>query len=1075
MRSREPTATTGHGVTTGDVDYYGFSDILVASTGQNHLFRDNGDGTSGDLPETVSLVGLGTGDLDGFSDDDWNQNLQVVVVMTTASTPTEAGANRLPWRRVVFALLLLTVVLAVYLLYRPDTATLMKRATLEFRRGEYSLALGTAQQVLDREPDQAAALNIAGDALFAMNRFDQSLEHYRKVPSGPSPAAVHAQLRCGRIEMHHTANAVAAEADFRAALKHVPDDRNALFQLASLLGIQARRAEAVALILRLFRQGVLNTDFLALLESENGALFNVEELERYQKANPKSPGVLVGLAWHARKSGNNDQAFELLARAKRTNPQFAESRVALAGLLWETGCYGELTSLLAEPESLAINDARFWFTRGQLAERDGHKDGAARCFWETLQLDPTSRKATYKLFQYFTDIKDNQTAEFMQQRVEMLLELRTTSDLVSSKQHSNAEPIRRLVEQLEGVDRIWEAWGWCVVARDSDPNAQWAVERAEELHKFLEDTPLTLVCRPVDLRCDLSHLPVPIWNAQIDRTDASTSPTRSAVTFRDDAESAGLEFQYFNSPGAPEAGQHMYEFNGGGCGVLDYDADGWADVYFTQGCRWNSRGAQSEHLDRLFRNPGDGQFVDVTSLAGLFEDRFSTGIAVGDFDNDGFADVYVANIGGNRLFHNNGDGTFDDVTQQTGVDDPNWSTSCVMADLNGDSLPDIYSVNYLEGESIFEAVCQHDDGQPRMCMPFHFPGAQDQLFLNQGNGRFVNATTDSGIRVPNGKGLGVVAADWQGAGRLSLFVANDTVANSFFVNRGAQPNDSAIFEEQAMPAGLALNQAGRAEGCMGIAAGDADEDGDLDLFVTNFLRESNTLYRSQPGLFFTDTTQESGLAAPSLPMLGFGTQFVDADLDGRLDLIVANGHIDDYRRYGRPYKMSPEFYYNIGDGRFAVQPGSQTGPYFERKFLGRSLARWDWNHDGREDAVISNLDQPVALLTNTTRQHGRFLSLRLRGVDSSRDAIGATVTIDLGDRKITRQLTSGDGYQASNERILVFGLADAASVKRLDIAWPSRRVESFDLLEADGEYLVIEGVGRAFRLDKIGSQRLEAN
>jgi tetratricopeptide (TPR) repeat protein len=994
---------------------------------------------------------------------------KIVVVMSTASTPTEARFHRFRWRRIgFFVLLLLGVVFVAYRLSRPDTATLTHRAELEFMRREYDKALETVERVLIREPDQPAALVLAGDTLFAMQQFDRALDYYRWVPAGSSEAAIHARFRCGRIEMHHTGNAVAAESDFRAALKHVPENRNGLFQLASLLGIQARRSEAVSVILRLFRQGVFDADFLSLLESEGGVLFNVDELRRYQNAAPESPSVLVGLAWHARSSGRNEQAFDLLARAVRTNPRFAEARIAMADLLCESGRFDELRSLLAEQESRHVNDARLWLIRGRLADRDGRADEAARCFWETLLQDPTSRNATYQLFHYFTNINDDTTAAFLEQRVQMLLQLRVTFDRVTSEKQTTAAPIRPLVEQLERVGRLWEAWGWCVVARDIEPNAEWAVARARELHSMLRDAPLKLVCHPVDLRCNLSHLPIPTWRSEIEREDASSIPAGSAVTFRDDSESAGLEFQYFNSPSSQEAGQRMYEFNGGGCGVMDYDADGWPDVYFTQGCRWESRGDQSEHMDCLFKNLGNGYFVEVTRAAGLVEDSFSTGLAVGDFDNDGFDDVYIANIGANRLFHNNGDGTFHDVSGQADVGDPRWSTSCVIADLNGDSLPDIYSVNYLEAESIFETVCQHQDGLPRMCMPFHFPAAQDQLYLNLGDGRFRNATAEAGVQVPNGKGLGVIAADWEGSGRLCLFVANDTVTNSFFVSGDSQSDPATIFKERAMLAGIALNHAGRAEGCMGIAVGDIDEDGDLDVFITNFLRESNTLYQALPGLTFVDTTRDAGLAEPSLPMLGFGTQFLDADLDGRLDLLVANGHIDDYRRYDRPYRMPPEFYYNTGAGRFSQQRGSEVGSYFTRQFLGRSLTRWDWNRDRREDVVISNLDHPAALLTNTTAQHGRSLSLKLRGSDSSRDAIGTTVVLHLDQRTISRQLTAGDGYQASNERRLVFGLADSVSVKRIDISWPSGKLDSYADLKADTEYLVIEGAERAFQLEGPG-------
>ncbi len=251
---------------------------------------------------------------------------------------------------------------------------------------------------------------------------------------------------------------------------------------------------------------------------------------------------------------------------------------------------------------------------------------------------------------------------------------------------------------------------------------------------------------------------------------------------------------------------------------------------------------------------------------------------------------------------------------------------------------------------------------------------------------------------------------------------------------------------------------------MGVAVGDADEDGDLDVFVTNYLWETNTLYRSVSGATFDDVTREAGLARPSFQLLGFGTQFLDADLDGRLDLIVTNGHNDDFSHLFRPFKMRAQFFWNKGGGRFSLQPAKQVGPHFSHKLLGRGLTRVDWNRDGREDAVISHLDQPVALLTNTTKRHGHYLSIRLRGVQTSRDAIGTTVVVRTRDRVITRQLTAGDGYQASNERLLVFGLADSQTVKSVEIRWPVGTKDVIAGLKIGHEYLIIEGTGGALRL-----------
>eukprot|EP00913_Durusdinium_trenchii_P013411 g12592.t1 len=933
------------------------------------------------------------------------------------------------------------------------------------RSESFENALELANRVLDREPENTTALTIAGDASFALEQFDQALEFYRKVPEGSSQDAVHAQLRRGRISLHHLGDAVAAEAHFRSALKHVPDNENALFQLASLLGIQARRREAIPAILRLFRQGSFNSDFLPLLQSENAALFNSKELDRYRKAAPDHAAVLNGLAWQARKEHADDKARKLLQRAVKSDPDFAEARVALAGVLWDLGNTDELNALLGEPKSQEIDDPRFWTIRGRLAERERQGDAATRCFWEAFRRDQTNRDATYKVFRYLVESGRNREAEAFRKRVEALQSIRELTDLVVSKQHANTTPIRQLVEQLQAIDRLWEAWAWCRMALQIDRDAKWAIERREALFPQLKKAPLTLACRlDESLKVDLSKLPLPKWKVTASGSPKSSAGDQPLITFRDDAKSAGLAFQYFNSPSRAGAGQRMYEFNGGGVAVLDFDNDGWPDLYLTQGCRWPVDETRRDHLDRLFRNLGNGRFEDVTAAAGLEENRFSTGVSVADFDNDGFDDLYIANIGANRLFRNNGDGTFADVTTTAGVGDKSWSTSCVVADFNGDALPDIYSANYLEGPSIFETVCKHQDGHPRMCMPFHFPAAQDQLYLNLGDGRFDNVTEKSGVRVPNGKGLGVVAGDWEGNGRLGLFVANDTVENFFFVNQGARADGTPQFQERGLAAGVAFNRNGKAEGCMGIAVGDADDDGRLDLFITNFLRETNTLYRSSAPGRFDDATREAGLARPSLTMLGFGTQFLDADLDGRLDLIVTNGHIDDYRRYGRPYKMPAQFFWNAGGGRFVLQSADRLGPHFSRELLGRGLARTDWNRDGREDAVISHLDQPAVLLTNTTKRTGNWLSIRLRGTRTSRDAIGATVVAHIGQRTIVRQLTAGDGYQASNQRELIFGLGSSKRVDRLTVRWPGGATVEFRDTAPNQRLLAIEGRDRLIRL-----------
>ncbi len=515
----------------------------------------------------------------------------------------------------------------------------------------------------------------------------------------------------------------------------------------------------------------------------------------------------------------------------------------------------------------------------------------------------------------------------------------------------------------------------------------------------------------------------------------------------------------------------MFEFTGGGVAVIDFDVDGWPDIYLAQGSKHfadpslknpdsatpNSALPINIESDRFFRNRGELAFEDVTELAGLRETSFSQGVTVGDYDNDGFADLFVANIGLNRLFRNNGDGTFADVSVSAGIRGNSWTTSCVMADLNGDSFPDIYAVNYLEGSDLFDRVCQGADGASHSCLPQQFAAADDQLLLNLGDGRFVDASADSGIIVADGKGLGVVAADFTGDGSLSLFVANDTTANFYFQTNAPSNGLTPRFQEAALAQGLALSGEGRAQACMGIACGDADDNGLLDLLVTNYYDESNTLYRQQPGGWFVDATRESKLSEPSYKMLGFGTQFLDADLDGQLDLAVANGHVDDFSGQGIPYRMRPQFFRNVNRGVFHELQSQYLGSYYSRPCLGRALATLDADCDGRPDMVITHLDEPAALLVNSTPSVGNSLSLTLCGVTSARDAIGATVTVTFPDRKIVRQLTAGDGYLASNERKLIIGVGAARTVDSLCVRWPSGLVTTFYDVPSNHDFLLIEG------------------
>jgi hypothetical protein len=312
------------------------------------------------------------------------------------------------------------------------------------------------------------------------------------------------------------------------------------------------------------------------------------------------------------------------------------------------------------------------------------------------------------------------------------------------------------------------------------------------------------------------------------------------------------------------------------------------------------------------------------------------------------------------------------------------------------------------------------------------------------------------MRVPGGNGLGIVAADFGGAGRLSLFVANDQDGNFYFANRTPLAGGCPRFEERGIVSGLTYDGNGKAKASMGVAAADANGDGKIDLFVTVFAEEASTLYVQEDAELFVDISGPSGLAEPSFAMLGFGTQFLDGELDGLIDLVVANGHVHEFPSEGVSGAMRPQYFRNTGAGRFKEIAASSLGAYFQHRYFGRGMARIDWNRDGREDFAVSSLEAPAALVTNQTEQPGHYLAVQLRGVLSSRDAIGAAVTVQVGHRLQVQWLTAGDGYQASNQRQLIFGLGASTRANRLSILWPSGLTQEFSDLAADQELIFVE-------------------
>jgi hypothetical protein len=534
------------------------------------------------------------------------------------------------------------------------------------------------------------------------------------------------------------------------------------------------------------------------------------------------------------------------------------------------------------------------------------------------------------------------------------------------------------------------------------------------------------------------------------------APMVGTPWFVDVAETAQVRFVHFD-PATPR--HYIQETMGSGVAWIDYDGDGWLDLFCVQaGPLGPDEGPQP--TNKLYRNNRDGTFTDVTEPAGLGRGGFGMGAAVGDFNNDGFDDLLVTYLGGVALYANEPDGRggrrFADVTRQAGLRDPHWATSAAWGDIDGDGLLDLYVCNYCEVDLARYPDCTHEPSGERMsCPPSHFPSVPHKLFRNAGNGTFTDVTETSGVATASASpGLAVAMVDLDGDGRLDIYVANDMKPGFLFHNQGGGK-----FVEKALLSGCALGLNGSLVAGMGVAVADVDGSGRPSLLVTNFERRPNALYLNQGGLVFRDFSMPSGLGGPSIPRLAFGADFLDADLDGRLDLAVANGHIHrSAGLHGSEYAQLAQLFVGEGNGKFR-DASDAAGPYFRTARVGRGLAVADFNNDGRPDVAISHVGGPVALLENRTVTGHNWLDLELvgDGVRSNRNAIGARVEIEAGGTRQVRFVLGGGSYLSASERRLVVGLGSAAGAERVTVAWPSGRRQQFRDLAGRKGYRLTEG------------------
>jgi tetratricopeptide (TPR) repeat protein len=897
-------------------------------------------------------------------------------------------------------------------------------------------------------PQHGEARVLLANIELGLERRDAAVELLRSVrPDDPSWAR--ARMSLGTLAVRER-RAADAERNYRDVADRDPRAIEARRNLLYLLGLEMRTSEARTVLWELYRIGEdprILVDLVLELLTDPDVRGLAPELELLVAQTPDD--ALLQRAWGTSLlyQGRAGEALPFLEAAARSLADDPPGRFAMAECLFLLGRTVDAGQVLGPAPDRPVDASQWWLYRGRLEETAGLGERSIASFERATGLNPENREAHFRLGRALERLGRAEEARRHLERANRIDEsLKAVHREHQQVRRGGLSSDPRLFERLgrlcADAGLVAESRAWFEQSLKLDPSNGEVQSRLAQLRAAPEDLPIALphprLAAPGPRSGEaMSRSAV----SAVDRRPITGAVDRRLPSFEDGSEAAGISYYYESGAGGHPL--HIADTMGGGVGLIDFDNDGWLDIYLVNGCRLPFDPEDPPRPNLLYRNQRDGTFRDVTAAAGVRGKGYGMGCAVGDYDNDGDDDLFVTGFKGTILYRNRGDGTFEDVTSSAGVFSDRWTTAAGFGDLDGDGDLDLVAITYVDVSQADDRACRDHAGHPIHCSPGVYAAQDDLLYRNNGDGTFTEVSHEAGFVASGGRGLGLAIADFDDDGRIDIFVANDASPNFLFRNRSAWR-----FEEIGLEAGVATNGSGRATASMGVVADDLDGDGRIDLFITNLVNESNTFYRNLGGGMFADATLGAGLDAPSRPRTGFGDAALDADNDGRVDLFVANGHVDD-----RPWANSPMahpalFFWGRGRGRFTMAAPADAASYFSRRVVGRGVAAGDLDNDGRVDLVVIHRDAPAALLWNREKA-GHWLGLRLRGVRSARTPIGARVTCRAGGQSVVRWLTGGTGYLSAHDSRLWFGLGSTAKVDRLEIRWPSGLSQSWIDLPAD--------------------------
>ena len=945
-----------------------------------------------------------------------------------------------------------------------DFQAICSQATVAMKTGQLQLASRYASAALQLQPNDPQALEVAGEIegicgnhQAASEFISLAVKHTQNPPVSLLDKLGRSYMNCGRP--------FEALATLKSAVRLHPNNRTIRADLAGLLAALGCEFEAKPHLQWLVKRGYGSLSELSILSDLTRSQTDEEMCNFALRLNENDLRPIFPLSrdkvFHRNWVGLSTDLRSVVAR----HPEFAVAQAYYGRALSEIQDQSSINTWLSTLPVTTMSEPQYWMALGVHAEHNNQTKAAARAYWQSCRINIDDPECLSHLAHALSKAGMPQEAKACAARAGQISRLRDQVDALYERHNQSQLTAVKIAKTLESLGRLWEAAAWLQIGstmpHDKDPCLAKVYTTIRQ--QITPETPWQLSELDVVQQLDLNDWPLAEWHSQKSKDDHPSSTASSPnveIAFVDTAESCGLIHTCSIKPPENErSGVWVYQTAAGGAAAIDFDLDGWPDV-----CLSTMDGTPLESNsspDRLFRNLR-GQFADVTHQAEMGDRGFTQGISVGDINMDGFDDLYIANIGPNSIYLNCGDGTFRKAHEEIAHEKADWTSSVALVDLNQDGLVDLFEVGYCDIRETLRQPCV-EEGKANPCRPSMFTALSDRVWQGTRDGHFIERSREWLNGHDPGRGFGIVTGFFDDQPGIDVYVANDMTANNFWSTSPSSNNEFQL-SDQAYVRGVAVDRSSRSQASMGIAAGDPDQDGDIDFYATHYQGEYNTYYEQDSPGIWADISESNGHSKATMDLLGFGTQFIDADNDGCLELIVANGHVMKQEGGGLADRMPSQLMTQTSSGGWRVQAPLKKDSFFANKRISRCLINLDYNRDGKTDCLMTHIGSPISLLSNQTETQNRSLTIFLKGTQCHPDAIGSVVSMQVSGKTTTQQLIGGNGFQCSNQRCLTFAIGETKTVKSTTVTWPSGTTEHFGTIPENGEWLLVEGSGEATHL-----------